>query len=60
MKSLYEGETSRNTFTRSSEHVKDYEGKKDGSVKNKHFVEKHGGERADFEFKGVNTFKNDT
>ena len=55
---VYEGESCRNMYQRSREHIKLMEKKKEGSVLNKHIEEKHtNDEIVEFEMKLAGTFQ---
>ena len=60
VRSWYEGESSRNLYTRSKEHVGEFKGGKESSVMRKHNKEVHGGVEARYEFKVLSSYKEDT
>ena len=56
----YEGESSKNSYSRTQEHWNEYnDSKSKSSVLKRHCEEEHNGRRARFEFKVVSTYKND-
>ena len=62
-KGTYLGESSRNCHSRGQEHWRDYCSKNPNTLKNsvmwRHQVEKHEGEKVDFEMKVLHTFQRD-
>ena len=55
----YHGETHANGYTRGSQHVSDYEHKREGSVMWKHCVKRHGGEEQVFDMEVVDYVRED-
>ena len=55
----YHGETHANGYTRGSQHVSDYEHKREGSVMWKHCVKRHGGEEQAFDMEVVDYVRED-
>ena len=49
----YHGETHANGYTRGSQHISDYEHKREGSVMWKHCVKRHGGDEQGFDMEVV-------
>ena len=58
-KSIYVGETSRNTYTRGLEHLSELNGRVPQSVLWRHCSEKHGGNMVDFRMGVTGQYRND-
>ena len=56
---VYNGQTSKNGFTRGGEHIQDFEKKRDESVLLKHCNEKHAGSKQKFSMEITNVCRND-
>ena len=56
---MYHGETHTNGYTRGSQHLSDYQYRREGSVLWKHCVKKHNGVEQDFEMRIVDQVRND-
>ena len=56
---MYHGETHTNGYTRGSQHLSDYQYRREGSVLWKHCVKKHNGVEQDFEMRIVDQVRSD-
>ena len=59
MKSVYHVETSKNTYTRGKQHLKDLEKRRSTSVMWRHCTEKHGGNIVGFRMGVTGHYRND-